>query len=73
MGVGGEVGGGEEGGRMEGWGDRWRPPPSLNSHLDATCGKISTETKNSRHFRKIIILSLSVVLDRAGPLTLSKY
>ena len=54
---GGEVGGGEEGGRMEGWGDRGRPPPS---HLDARCGQISTETNNSRHFRKIIILSLSL-------------
>jgi hypothetical protein len=58
---------------MGGWGDRGRPPPSLNSHLDATCRKILTETNNSRDVRKIIILSLSLDLDRAGPLTLSKY
>jgi hypothetical protein len=43
-----------------------------NSHLDATCRKISTETNNSRHFRKIIILSL-LDLERAGSLTLQKY
>ena len=48
-------------------------PPSLNSHLDATCRKISTETHNSRDFRKIIILSLSLDLDRAGSVTLQKY
>jgi hypothetical protein len=68
----GNGGGGEEGGRMEGWGDRGRPPPS---HLDATCRQMSTETNNSRHFRKIIILSLSpsLDLDRAGTLTLEKY
>jgi hypothetical protein len=71
-GGGGSGGGGEEGGRMEGWGDRGRPPPS---HLDATCRQMSTETNNSRHFRKIIILSLSLSLDldRAGTLTLEKY
>ena len=70
MGNGG--GGGKWGGvkRGGGWGAGDRGRPHKIEHLDATCPEISTETHNSRDFRKIIILSLSLDLDRAGTLTL---